>query len=31
MSEEEEDRLRSENIGVESILQNDDDNRLDQK
>ena len=31
MSEEEEDRLRSENRGVDSILQNYDDDHFDQK
>ena len=29
MSEEEEDRLRSENPGVDSIIQDYDDNRFD--
>ena len=31
MSEDEEDRLRSENRGVDSILQNYDDDHFDQK
>ena len=31
LREEEEDYLRSENLGVDSVLQNYDDNRFDQK